>query len=67
MIRATHSQFNRQKHSSGRFRRIKDQGDDASPSWDEVMRPALVIVGPATVARKMELGACLLNPRRDGI
>jgi hypothetical protein len=40
------------------FRRATqaDQGrDDASPIWDEVMRPAFVIVGPATVARKMEL------------
>jgi hypothetical protein len=35
--------------------RADQGGGDASPIWDEVIRPALVIVGPATVARRMEL------------
>jgi hypothetical protein len=34
-----------------------EQGEDASPIWDEVIRPALVMVGPATVARRMGLAA----------
>jgi hypothetical protein len=40
------------------FRRAThaDQGgDDAAPIWNDVVRPALVIVGPTTVARRMEL------------
>ena len=41
------------------FRRATpaDQCGDVSAIWDEVIRPALVIVGPATVARRMELAA----------
>jgi hypothetical protein len=41
------------------FRRATpvDQGGDASLIWDEVIRPALVIVGPATVASRMRLSA----------
>jgi hypothetical protein len=41
------------------FRRATqaDQGGDASPIWNEVIRPALLIVGPATVAQRMGLAA----------
>jgi hypothetical protein len=41
------------------FRRATqaDQGGDASPIWDEVIRPALDIVGPAAVALRMGLAA----------
>ena len=41
------------------FRRATqaEQGGDASPIWNKVIRPALLIVGPATVARRMGLAA----------
>jgi len=34
-----------------------DQCGDAAPIWEEVIRPALVIVGPLAVARRMGLAA----------